>query len=304
MQYKFSHKIQWICLQAGMLILVSWPGTLKALELQDFAQGALNNGLTAESYIVIDSASGNPLMAKEVQKVWTPASLTKLVTALVVLEKNPKLQGSIKLKKTDEVGGARLATKVGVSYTVKDLFNAMLIASANNATNAVARSTGLSSVEFVAKMNDKAKELGALHTHFVEPTGISEQNLSTVEDYAKIAQTAFAQPLILSAAKTLEYSFRATNNKRYLHKLKNTNKLLKDGEMEIIAGKTGYLDESKYNFTALVKDQYNQLAIVVLFGAKDTSAQFRETKQLTFLSGLVKQLNFLGGAVLGINDKK
>jgi hypothetical protein len=69
--------------------------------------------------------------------------------------------------------------------------------------------------------------------------------------------------------------------------------------MEIIAGKTGYLDESKYNFTALVKDQFNQSSIIVLFGAKDPASQFRETKQLTFLSGLTKQLNFLSGALMG-----
>jgi D-alanyl-D-alanine carboxypeptidase len=287
-----------------ILLFLSWSFSAQALDIQDFALGAVNNGLTAESYMVIDSTTGNVLMQKDIQKVWTPASLTKLITALVVLDKNPRLQGNVTIKKIDEVGGARIVTKPGVSYKVKDLFFAMLVASANNATNALARSTGLSSEEFVGKMNEKAKVLGALSTTFIEPTGISEKNLSTVEDYAKIARSAFANQSILLAAKTAEYSFRSTNNKRYLHKIKNTNKLLKDAEMEIIAGKTGYLDESKYNFTALVKDQFNQSAIIVLFGAKDSSAQFRETKQLTFLSGLAKQFNFLSGAVLGTSDTK
>ncbi len=301
--YKVRTMIR-ILIKVLLLVIVCLPFSAKALDIQDFAQGAMNNGLTAESYLVIDSTNGKVLMQKDIQKTWTPASLTKLITALVVLDKNPKLQGNVTIKKADEVGGARIATKPGVSYKVKDLFFAMLVASANNATNALARSTGLSSEEFVAKMNEKAKVLGAINTVFVEPTGISEKNVSTVEDYAKIAQKAFASQTILLAGKTAEYNFRAINNKRYLHKLKNTNKLLKDGEMEIIAGKTGYLDESKYNFTALVKDQFNQSAIIVLFGAKDPSAQFRETKQLTFLSGLVKQLNFLGGAVLGVDDVK
>jgi D-alanyl-D-alanine carboxypeptidase len=301
MNYELRKKIKKVFIT---LLFVSLPFPVQALDIQDFALGAVNNGLTAESYMVIDSTTGKVLMQKDIQKVWTPASLTKLITALVVLDKNPKLQGNVTIKKADEVGGARIATKPGVSYKVKDLFFAMLVASANNATNALARSTGLSSEEFVGKMNEKAKALGALSTTFIEPTGISEKNLSTVEDYAKIAQKAFTNPVILLAGKTVEYSFRSTNNKRYLHKLKNTNKLLKDAEMEIIAGKTGYLDESKYNFTALVKDQFNQSSIIVLFGAKDPASQFRETKQLTFLSGLTKQLNFLSGAVLGVNEIK
>ncbi len=299
MRYEFRKKVGKIITKLGLLVFVCLPVSAKALQIQDFALGTVNNGLTAESYIVIDRHSGNVLMQKDAGVVRVPASLTKLVTALVVLDMNPKLTGKVSMKKSDEVGGARLATKAGVSYKVADLFSAMLIASANNATNALARSGGITKEEFVEKMNQKAVSLGAINSRFVEPTGISEFNQSTAEDLAKIALQAFSAPHILLASQKENYSFRAVNNKRYLHKLKNTNKLLKDGELEIIAGKTGYLDESRYNFTALVRDQFNQESIIALMGAQDTSAQFRETKQLAFLGGLVKQLEFLSGGVLG-----
>lgn len=286
-----------------LTIIVSFvflaPNVASALQIQDFMSGSEDNGLTAQSYLVIDKQSGAVLLQKEPQKVWPPASLTKLVTALVVLDRNPKLLKSIAMAKTDEAGGARLATKAGVSYRVKDLFYAMLIASANNAANAMARSTGLSRNKFVKAMNNKARELGAENTVFVDPSGISEKNQTTAEDFAKIAASAFDKTEILKAVRLTQYTLRSTNNSRYVHRIKNTNKLLEDGSLEVVAGKTGYLDESRYNFTALVEDQFNQELILVLLGAENPESQFRETKQLAFLGGLAKSMISLSNWVLG-----
>lgn len=273
-----------------------------ALEIQDFVSGKLDNGLTAQSYLVIDKQSGAVLLQKESLKSWAPASLAKLVTAMVVLDYNPKLSKNIAMAKSDEVGGARIYTKSGVSYRAKDLFYAMLVASANNAANALSRSTGLSKDQFVEKMNQKARELGAVNTVFVDASGISEKSYTTAEDFAKIAKAAFESSQVVAAAQMSEYVFRSVSNRRYSHKLKNTNKLLADGNLEVIAGKTGYLNESRYNFAALVKDQFGQENIVVLFGAENHEAQFRETKQLAFLAGLAKSVfGGLGGMVLGEN---
>ncbi|MEK7618305.1 MAG: hypothetical protein AAB410_04105, partial [Patescibacteria group bacterium] len=84
---------------------------------------------------------------------------------------------------------------------------------------------------------------------------------------------------------------------------KNTNKLLGDGSLNIIAGKTGYLNESLYNFTALIKDQLGHENIVVLLGAKNTQSQFGEAKQLAFLSALARPMLNLGSLVFGTTTK-
>jgi D-alanyl-D-alanine carboxypeptidase len=284
-----------------LLVLLVLPAKASALlAMSDLlkASGVIN-GLTAKSYIVIDKQSGEVLESKSADLVWTPASLTKLVTALVVLDYNPNLTKNIAMKKSDEVGGARLATKTGVSYKVKDLFYAALVASANNATNALARSTGLSSEQFLEKMNEKAKNLGAKNTIFYEPTGISEKNVTTAEDFSKITAKAFENPTILAATSLKTYSLTSVNNKRYKHNLKNTNKLLGDLDMVSVNGKTGYLNESQYNFAAEIKDRFGSDFIVVLFGSSNTQTQFAEAKELAFMAGMKKAFSPFKNLVFG-----
>ncbi len=237
------------------VLIFALPNFCYALQMpSDVNELAQSLGLSARSYLVMDKTTGQILVSKEPDLLWPPASLAKLVTVMVALDAKPKLTKAVAMKKADEVGGARLATKSGVAYRVKDLLYATLVASANNAANALARSTGFSQAEFVEKMNQKAKALGAKNTIFFEPSGISEKNQTTVSDFSKIAKAAFENPLIAAAAATSAYSFRATNNKKYFHKLKNTNKLLGDAELADIKGKTGYLEESMHNFAAVAKD--------------------------------------------------
>lgn len=262
--------------------------TAKALEMQGLPLSSGQSAFTARSYLVIDKATGEVLVSSNADLNWVPASLTKLVTVLVVLDTKPNLTKSIAMSKADEVGGARIATVAGVKYKTGDLLHATLIASANNAANALARSTGLSREEFVERMNKKALELGATQSVFYEPTGIDERNITSAEDYAKIARTAFSNQQILKIAKLQTYSFRSTSHTKYVHTIKNTNKLLGDSDMQIVAGKTGYLVESRYNFVSDVKDRFGNEFIVVLMGSQNSTTQFRETKELAFLAALTK----------------
>lgn len=242
------------------------------------------SSVSAYSVIVANSQNGEVYTAKNENASWRPASLTKLVTALVVLDKNPSLKGNVIMKKDDEVGGARIATKTGVSYRVNDLFNASLIASANNATNALARSTGISRDEFVKLMNEKALLLGATNTLFVEPTGISENNFTTATDFVKIAKVAFENNLISGVSQKKDYKFSAVNNKKYVHKIKSTNQLLGSEDLIIKGGKTGYIDESQYNFVTRMQDKSGKDVIVLVLGSKDKQSEFLEAKKLALWS--------------------
>lgn len=275
------------------LIFLAAPTFASALTVGELLQGnQQQDGITAESYLVLNADTDQVLAQKNPAMPRVPASLTKLVTALVFLDSNPNLNKIVTIQKSDQtgggcaVGGACIATKPGVSYRLNDLFHSSLIASANNATMAEARSTGLSQTEFVARMNRKAESLGATQTKFVEPTGMDPANTTTAEDFSKIVKAAFANPVIQKINVLPNYAFSSTNYSKYKHNLKNTDKLLGDEQFTIVGAKTGYLEESKSNFAVLLKDQLGNNLIVVLFGSKNSATEFAEARQLAFLGSM------------------
>jgi D-alanyl-D-alanine carboxypeptidase len=294
-----------------LFVFLASPTFVRALNIGELLQGNKDsNAFTAESYVVIDDQTGQIVMSKNSTSPWVPASITKLITALVVLDTKPNLNKSVAINSFDQSaggcneGGACLYTKLGVSYKVKDLFYASLVASANNATHALSRSTGLTEEQFVKRMNNKAKELGAVNTTFYEPTGMDPKNTTTAEDYAKITFNAFSNQFIHEIAVTSQYKFSSTNNKRYIHTIKNTNKLLGDSDVQVIGGKTGYLDESRYNFVSVLKDRFENEFTIVVMGSKNGAAEFSETKQLLSLAGLSKSFNLGLPGVLGASTKQ
>lgn len=282
-------------LPAAMAVLALVTPLLGSAQLSvdQFRGGSVGGlfGFTAQSFLVLDKASGRTIISKNEAQTWPTASLAKLVTALVVLEQKPNLNTSIAMQKQDEVGGARIATKAGVKYKLNDLLHASLVASANNATNALSRGSGFGRDEFVMKMNEKAKSLGTTNSQFFEPTGIDPRNTTTAEDYAKIIQAALDNPTIAAVVKKETYAFRSSNNSRYSHKIKTTNKLLADPDFSVLGGKTGYLEESMYNFAAEIKDKFGNLFVVVILGSQNPTAQFKETKELAWLGGLYTIFN-------------
>ncbi len=245
-------------------------------------------GITAFSYLVVDRDTDEVLMEKNSKVLWTPASLTKLLSVMVLLDLNPVLEKKVVMKKEDEVGGVRIRSGSGIAFRFIDLLHASLIPSANNAMYALARSTGWSERKFVEKMNQKALELGATSSFFVEPTGLSSRNKTTAEDYAKIVKAAFTYPLIQEIASKNTFSFGALNSTRYWQKVKTTNDILNDSSFNSLLGKTGYLKVSKYNFASIIKDKFNNDLIVVILGSKNKESRFTETKQLAMLGGLAK----------------
>ena len=265
---------------------------MKALQIADFLQPGVDLGFSAVAYLVVERNSGQILLSKNSDLPWVPASLTKLVTVLTVLDFNPDLKKSVAITSEDQMagqckkGGACLATKPGVAYTIDSLVHASLIASANNAASALARSTGLSSGEFVKKMNQKAALLGAAHTVFYEPNGMDPANKTTAEDTAKIVAAAFQNPYLKGIASNLQYTVVSTNKRRYVHKLKNTNQLLGEERITVVGGKTGFLEESGHNFGSWLVDRFDSNFIVVVFGSKSVNAEFDETKKLLDLGGL------------------
>lgn len=233
----------------------------------------------ATAAIVIDGISGDVLWAKNEEKVLPIASLTKLMTAYVFLETNTPMDKVVTYSKVDDAEGAKLYVQPGDQLTTKDLFYTTLIGSANNAAKCLARSTGLTSEEFVRRMNAQAKEWGLSDTIFYEPTGLDPNNVSSVSDLAILSKNVLSRIEMLWATAAKGYSLTTVNTEKK-HKFKNTNRLTYQSELAVTGGKTGYLDEAGYCLMTRAKDNNGRRVIAIVLNNPDSQARFAETEAL------------------------
>lgn len=217
------------------------------------------------------------------------ASLTKLPAALAFLSRNISTAKSVRLAAVDEVGGGRLRVAVGARMTVRDLVYSSITASANNTATALGRLSGLTKSAFLKRMNEEARLAGAIHSKFVDFSGMDTRNVTTAHDMALIADRAFSEPTIRRAATTAEYSFKVYEGTKTINKtIKNTNDLLtKDPDVWVLGGKTGYLEEAKNNLAVRLRrldSRGTPIAgtdvIVVVFGVTDKQQMFASAKRL------------------------
>lgn len=252
-------------------------------------QAILNDNLKIESKsaIIIESKTGEILWQKDADQKSSIASLTKLMTAIIFIESKTDLNKEVIFTKEDdekikeyyspEDSIGKIYVKPGDKMKVKDLLYSSLVGSANNATMALARSTGLSEEEFVRRMNERAQVLGLKNTFFEEPTGLDKNNVSSASDISHLASYAFKNSLIRRVTTTKKYSFKIINSKKW-HTINNTNWLL--GSLGGVFGsKTGYLEEAGYCITTGVNNKGKE-AIITLLGAKDSNTRFKELKEL------------------------
>lgn len=229
--------------------------------------------ISARSAVVIDAKTGVTLYEKEPNIHHLPASTTKLMTAIVALEKcSPeKLVRVGYVEKEPTVMGL----ETGDVVSVKTLLYGLLMASGNDAASTLAYSCANSQEEFVKEMNLKAQELQMHNTHFSNPAGFDSQDeFTTARDLAKLAKVAIANPLIAKIVATQQsVATDAYNQKTYY--LSNINKLL--GEVEGVEGvKTGQTQGSLEILVTQTTRNNNTIVAVVL-GSTD---RFLDSKQL------------------------
>lgn len=220
--------------------------------------------------------------------VWPLASLTKLVAASVWRDYAVPWKAIMTVQKKDEVGGGRLRVPVGTKIRFEDLWYASITASANNAAMMVARAMGVTPAQFVQRMQREAKRAGATTAVFTEPSGMSEKNVASAKDMAWIADRAFSYRPLQRAASTAKYTVRVLNGTPKQRDIKTTNTLLShDPDVWVLAGKTGYLEESRYNFVAWMrpvgvdgKPETGKDVLVVIFGAATKEQSFAAAKHL------------------------
>ncbi len=235
--------------------------------------------ITADKVLVIDPESRQVVLAKKEREQHPLASLTKLMTALIAHGRGLAMNNTATVLAEDEVGGARLRVNNGAKLTVRDIFYAMIVGSANNAAQALARIAGEPVSNFVEEMNARARALGLEATTFSDMSGLDLGNVSTAQDIAALALTAFDDPVIRSAASTAYYPLRAEGT---LRQMKNTNGLLTDPNngLYVLGGKTGYLIESKWNFVVKMRDYRNRPLLIVVLGSASDADAFKDATLL------------------------
>ncbi|MFW0862180.1 MAG: D-alanyl-D-alanine carboxypeptidase family protein [Candidatus Komeilibacteria bacterium] len=239
---------------------------------------SLGVDITASSAIALDMDSGAILWQKNIDNKQSIASLTKLMTVLVWQDFGPGLDTEMTILESDYREGGRFYLFKGEKVLTGDLLKSVLIASDNTAAIALARSTGLSLEEFIVKMNEKAIELGMTNSIFVEPTGLDIGNQSTVTDLVLLAEEVFSDKNILQIAGTKETSYKILNNNRY-NRVETTNSLL-GTYLNIVAGKTGFLDEAGGCLITITKGDKGQEILSITLGSEDRYVRFQEGKAL------------------------
>lgn len=265
----------------GDISLDNFPASQPAAPLAKDKRGFFGSS-TAASAIVVDTKTKTILFSNNSDEVRSLASITKLMTAMVLLDL-PINWASTTVISEDDVSGDH-HVKTGEKFSLEDLWHVGLIGSSNTAINALVRSTGMATEKFVDLMNEKAKELRLFSARFSEPTGLSGKNMANALDTAKLLIDALRFEKIYTAVQTGEYYARPLNGNKP-RRIWNTNWLLTNWvpnhfKMENIAGKTGYIDDSGYNFAVSLSDEKKHTIAVVVLGAASNETRFSEARDL------------------------
>lgn len=212
--------------------------------------------------LLIERESGQILYAKAEDQRLPPASLTKVMTALVALESG-SLQETVTIDRESVVRRTpKIGVRPGERFALRDLVAAMLITSANDACLAVARHIGGSETDFVARMNEKASALGLVDTHFSNACGFDgPEHYSSPRDLAGLTEEALKDDVFAVIVRTVETEISTIDQKRHF-RLSNTNRLLADPDVTGL--KTGFTREAGHCLIATASRNGKSILLVGL----------------------------------------
>jgi D-alanyl-D-alanine carboxypeptidase (penicillin-binding protein 5/6) len=231
--------------------------------------------VSADSVVLMDATTGKILYEKNKNTAYPPASTTKIMTALLVLEKS-NLNDVVTVSKNAEMAdGSKLYLFEGEKIPVKELLYGLLLASANDCAVALAEHVSGSTEEFAKLMNEKAKSLGCKNTSFVNPNGLYDVNHKTsAYDLALIMQELTKNVEYTKIATTPSYIMAATNKSLEKRPLWNGNRLIHKGDSyyykDCEGGKTGYTIQSKHSYIAAASRNGQKLIVALVHDSEKT----------------------------------
>lgn len=256
----------------------------KKIETNDLKGWPKGPNVYGEAAIAMDMETGAVLYGKGIDEQHYPASITKILTALVAIE-NSELTDTVTITQ-DSVscicsGYAHIGLRPGEVITMKDALHALLLASANEVAYAIGETVGGTHDNFVKMMNDKAKELGCINTNFINTNGIfDEEHYTSARDMALISRAAFSHQELRDVVQTKQYTIAPTNLEVESRTFQQKHKMIKSGKYHddrCVGGKTGYTDEAHNTLVTIMNDGEREVVCVILDSRKDT---YPDTKNI------------------------
>lgn len=269
-------KVKWIlvCLLLSSSLAVAAPGHKKhrhhkagkphAAKVVKAAEEDGTLKLASSVAMIVDQQSGSTLYSRNANNQAPIASITKLMTAMVVLDAGLSLSDTIAITDDDVdwLRGSSSRLRVGTTLTRQEMLQLALMSSENRAAHALARTYPGGLTQFVAAMNRKAGELDMKHSYFVDPTGLHSENVSTAEDLVKMVKAGYHYDQIREMTTTEAYD--VVNDNGHHTPFKNTNALVKSPAWEIGLSKTGYINEAGRCLVMQAKIANRAVIIVLL----------------------------------------
>ena len=242
------------------------------------ASGDLVPDVRAAAAIIYDPETNQVLWEENSQSQRSIASITKMMTATVFFEDNPDLTQPVTVARSDVFQASTTHLRANDHVTADDLLHLLLIASDNAAARALARVSPYGSEGFVRRMNEKAAELGLESTHYADPSGLLSENVSSAYDMARLITQVSGDERIASIMRTPEYTVYSS---RRPITFRSTNHLLGRPDVDVRAGKTGFISQAGYCLATLLRlPQGGQQVAVVVLGARSNAGRFMETRNL------------------------
>ncbi len=249
-------------------------------------QATLGIDVNAQAAVVMDVASGQVLYEKDSHTAYSIASLSKIITAMVFLDGKPNLDESVTFLQEDDASAGKTVIPTGEKLNKREVLQALLIGSVNEAANVLARTSGGRDA-FIDAMNRKARDIGMEHAIFFDPSGLDSRNKASAKDVALALRAALKYPELRDTTEqpAVTLAGRASTRK---YQIKTTNLLLASDlnkkPYHIIAAKTGTLPEAGFCMAQATRDQDGHEIIAVILAGDTHYSRFQDVKALTYWS--------------------
>lgn len=246
------------------------------LEAQAMIAGPL---LSSQSALIMNSRTGEVLYQKNANRVMPIASISKLMSAIVILDAKLDMNEMVTITpdEIDHLKGTGSRLSIGTTLSRNELLHLSLMSSENRATHALGRTYPGGMGAFVAAMNAKAQSLGMNNSRFYEPTGLDYRNVSTAHDLSRLVNAASKYSQIRSNSTSNYGSVYTSSGRRQSYK--NSNALVREGSWNIELQKTGYIREAGRSMVVKANVQ-NQPVTIVLLNAPSSTTRVNDARQI------------------------
>ncbi len=267
--------------QAATLPEVSTAKPRSSVKSVSFPDKRREIYVNLKAALVIDNNSGSSLYAFSADSVRPVASISKLISAITLLDMGFKRDSIVTITRADARRSSKSKLRRGDRIEAGDLLYVALIGSDNRAIRALGRTFGGSIEGFAKKMNATCQRIGMRHTKMLEPSGLNKGNVSNATDCALLVNYALKYKEIVRASSKKSYKFAVTNKrgKGLYRRVITTNRLV-HSRYKTLVGKTGFILASDYCLATILENKKGERLTVVALGAPRSSIRFKEARRL------------------------